>query len=74
MTMAENKKQIQGIQGEDTRFLTVKETAAHLSLCEKQIRRLIKKGDLVAYRFGGAIRISKKDIEAYMAGRRVSNV
>ena len=33
-------------------FCTVKETAQHLRLCEKQIRRLIERAELPAYRFG----------------------
>lgn len=47
-------------------FRTVKETAQHLRLCEKQIRRLIGRGELPAYRFGGAIRINNKDINEYV--------
>ena len=47
-------------------FRTVKETAQHLRLCEKQIRRLIERGELPAYRFGGAIRIKKKEADAYV--------
>lgn len=47
-------------------FRTVKETAQHLRLCEKQIRRLIERGELPAYRFGAAIRIKKKDVDGYV--------
>jgi excisionase family DNA binding protein len=47
-------------------FYTVKETAQHLRLCEKQIRRLIEHGELPAYRFGAAIRIKKQDVDAYV--------
>jgi excisionase family DNA binding protein len=46
-------------------FLTVRETAQFLRLCEKQIRRLISRGELPAYRFGIALRIKRQDIEAY---------
>jgi excisionase family DNA binding protein len=47
-------------------FYTVKETAQHLRLCEKQIRRLIEHGELPAYRFGAAVRIKKQDVDAYV--------
>jgi excisionase family DNA binding protein len=47
-------------------FSTVKETAQHLRLCEKHIRRLIQRGELPAYRFGAAIRIKKTDIDVYV--------
>ena len=47
-------------------FYTVKETAQHLRLCEKQIRRLVERGELPAYRFGAAVRIKKQDVDAYV--------
>jgi excisionase family DNA binding protein len=52
-------------------FYSVKETAEHLRLCEKQVRRLIERGELAAYRFGTAVRIKKQAIEAYIEARRV---
>jgi excisionase family DNA binding protein len=52
-------------------FLTVKEAAAYLRLCDKQVRRLIARGELPAHRFGRALRIGKDDIEAYVASRRL---
>lgn len=51
-------------------FLTVKETADYLRVCEKQVRRLIKRGELTAYSFGTAIRIKREDLDAYVTGRR----
>jgi excisionase family DNA binding protein len=65
--MTENTKAVL----EKSDFRTVKETAQHLRLCEKQIRRLIERGDLPAYRFGGALRIKKKDIDAYVEAQRI---
>ena len=53
-------------------FCTVKETAQYLRLCEKQIRRLIERGELPAYRFGAALRIKKKDIDVYVEAQRIS--
>ena len=55
-------------------FYTVKETARYLHLCEKQVRRLIWHGELAAYRFGMALRIKKKDIEAYAEAQRIRHV
>jgi excisionase family DNA binding protein len=55
-------------------FFTVGETARHLRLCEKQVRRLIWRGELVAFRFGTALRINKADIAAYVASRRITTV
>jgi excisionase family DNA binding protein len=52
-------------------FHTVKETAQLLRLCEKQVRRLIWRGDLPAYRFGTALRIKKVDIDAYAEANRI---
>lgn len=52
-------------------YRTVKETARHLRLCEKHVRRLISRGELHAYRFGSALRIKKQDIDAYAEANRV---
>ena len=59
---------------EERDFLTVRETAEYLRLCEKQIRRLISRGELPAYRFGAALRIERRDIEAYAKARRIDVV
>ena len=53
-------------------FLTVKETAEFLRLCEKQVRRLIWRGELAAFRFGTALRIRKSDIVAFIASKRIN--
>jgi len=52
-------------------FLTVKETAGALRLCEKQVRRLIWRGALPAYRFGTALRIKREDIDSYVSAQLV---
>ena len=52
-------------------FNTVKETARHLHLCEKQVRRLIWRGGLPAYRFGTALRIKREDIDSYVSAQLV---
>jgi excisionase family DNA binding protein len=59
---------------EQWEFYTVSETAQHLRLCEKQVRRLISRGELPAYRFGAALRIKKKDIDTYADARRIRPV
>ena len=59
---------------EQPAFHTVRETALYLRLCEKQVRRLISRGELPAYRFGAALRIKKQDIDAYAAARRIRPV
>jgi len=52
-------------------FHTVKETAGYLRLCEKQVRRLISRGELPAYRFGTALRIKREDIDLYVSAQQV---
>ena len=52
-------------------FHTVKETAGYLHLCEKQVRRLISRGALPAYRFGTALRIKREDIDSYVSAQLV---
>ena len=46
-------------------FQTVAEVAHDLSVSEKHIRRLIKIGKLPSYRFGHAVRVRRRDKEAY---------
>ncbi len=64
--MTVNTAQRDKAMPENPDFYTVKETAQHLRLCDKQIRRLIERGELSAYRFGGAIRIKRNDIDDYV--------
>ena len=66
-----NANPAEGNKPEQPGFLTVKETACHLRLCEKQVRRLIWRGELAAYRFGTALRIKKEDIDTYAESRRL---
>ena len=60
-----------GDKPEQPIFHTVKETAGYLRLCEKQVRRLISRGELSAYRFGTALRIKKEDIDTYAEAQRI---
>ena len=59
-----------GDQAQQPSFLTVKETANQLRVCEKQVRRLIWRGELPAFRFGTSLRIRKADIATFVANRR----
>ncbi len=52
------------------RMLTVDEVAEKLALSTKSIRRAIADGDLPHHRFGGAIRISPEDLDAYRSRAR----
>ena len=63
----------QPVQSESTEFYTVSETARHLRLCEKQVRRLIWRGDLPAFRFGTALRIAKASPPTSPAGALASH-
>jgi excisionase family DNA binding protein len=69
--MTKNTTQSNNNKPEQLGFYTVKETAQHLRLCEKQIRRLIDRGELPAHRFGTALRIRKQAIDEYAEERRV---
>lgn len=51
-------------------WLTIDDTAKVLGVSSKTIRRMIHRGELRAYRFGRAIRISSDDLEA--AGQPVT--
>ncbi len=49
------------------RMLTVRETAARLSLSVTKTYELLREGGLPHYRIGGAIRIAESDLTAFLA-------
>ena len=51
-------------------ILTVPQTAEHLQVSEKTIRRWIKSGDLIAHRLGRQLRISESDLRDFIRMRR----
>ncbi len=51
-------------------LLTIEQTAEHLQVSTKTIRRWIDAGDLVAHRFGRQLRISNQDLQAFVRMRR----
>jgi excisionase family DNA binding protein len=54
----------------DERFFTIREVAERLDVATRTVRRWIKSGDLVAHRFGGAVRIAESDLKAFLARHR----
>jgi excisionase family DNA binding protein len=53
------------------RLYTVAEVADQLKVSEKQIRRWIASGELVAHRLGRQLRIADADLRAFLAQRRI---
>ena len=51
-------------------FHTVKDMANLLKVVPKTILRWIERGDLVAYRFKGRIRVSEADFQAFVRRHR----
>lgn len=52
-------------------FHTVAEVANQLKVSEKQVRRWIGAGELVAHRLGRQLRIADSDLRAFLAARRI---
>ncbi len=54
-------------------LLTVQDVAETMKVSEKTVRRLIKRGDLAAYKVGerGQLRIKECDLEEYLEAQRV---
>jgi excisionase family DNA binding protein len=52
------------------RFYTISEIAKWLDVSTRTVRRWIKSGELTAHRFGGLVRVSEADFEAFLALRR----
>ena len=57
---------------EEIRFFTVAEVAERLGVSTRTIRRWIENLDLIAHRFGRAVRISERDLQAFAAIHRDS--
>lgn len=53
-------------------MLTVQEAANVVKLTQWAIYRAIKRGDLVAYKPGGRLRIDEADLQAWLDANRVS--
>jgi excisionase family DNA binding protein len=51
-------------------FFTVTETAEMLGVCTRTVRRWIDRGELIAHRFGNAVRIAEPDLRAFLAIHR----
>ena len=50
---------------------TVQQVADTLQVSDKQVRRWITSGDLIAHRFGRQLRIADADLRAFVARRRI---
>lgn len=55
----------------DRPLLTVAQVAECLQLSVRQVRRLIKSGELKVHRIGRAVRIEPYDFAAFLARRRL---
>lgn len=51
------------------RMLKVREVAEILAISERQVFRVIARGDLPAHRFDRTVRISERDLRGYIASR-----
>jgi excisionase family DNA binding protein len=51
-------------------LLTIKQTAEHLQVSTRTIRRWIEAGDLIAHRMGHQFRISETDLQTFIKTRR----
>ena len=58
---------------EKMKFLSIQEVANTMRVSDKTVRRMIKRGDLTAYKVGerGQLRIKERDLEQYIEGQRV---
>ena len=59
-------------QDDQIRFFTIRAVAERLEVATRTVRRWIKSGDLVAHRFGTAVRIAESDLNAFIARHRES--
>ena len=55
------------------KLLSIQEVADTMKVSQKTVRRLIKRGDLAAYKVGarGQIRVKEGDLERYVEAQRM---
>ena len=55
------------------KLLSIQEVADAMKVSSKTVRRLIKRGDLIAYKVGerGQFRVKERDLERYVEAQRV---
>ena len=56
--------------GPDDELRTISETAKHLRISERQVHRLIRSGDLIAYKVGRLWRLPTSSIGGYLSRNR----
>ncbi len=59
------------IRHEEMSFLTIAEVAQRLSVSTRSIRRWIADENLIAHRFGAAVRIAESELAAFIAQHRI---
>lgn len=53
-----------------TKFYTIREIADCVGSSERTVQRWIKNGRLIAHSFGGLVRISEADFQAFLTAHR----
>jgi len=55
------------------KLLTIQEVAEAMRISDRTVRRLIKRGDITAYKVGdrGQLRVKERDLELYVDSQRV---
>ncbi|WP_284274015.1 helix-turn-helix domain-containing protein [Bradyrhizobium iriomotense] len=57
-------------RNQSDKFFTITEVGEVLHVSTRSIRRWISAGELASHRFGGAVRISRVDLEIFVAKSR----
>ncbi len=62
--------EVTAMTGSAEPFYTVVDLAKLLKVCTKTVLRWVKRGDLLAHRFNGRIRVSEADLQAFLRRHR----
>jgi len=57
---------------EPLQLLTLRQVAQRLALSRRTVERLISAGELRPVRFGKAVRVTERELAAFVAARRVA--
>ena len=71
--MYDNIYLVRGLFAMSDTLLTISQAAEYLKVCDKTVRRLINKKELLASKVGNSWRIKKDDIDQYLVNNQNKN-
>jgi len=55
----------------EIKLMNIEDAGAYLCVSKRSIRRLIARNEMTFYRIGGAIRLDRADLDAFLQNKRI---